>query len=269
MQPLSRDSWVQSCQFHSVSATEVFSEVTRRVLELNQSVSEVPSLRPLVLLDLDSTLYEVGPRTFRIVQEWLGSSHSSFFPEVTQAFRSLTENQIGYSIRDLFLTLRLSPEKKSVQDAFHSLKDFWLERFFTTGYLPYDRPYVGAAQFTQNLHQLGAEIVYLTGRDEPYMGDGTRANLVRDGFPWGVERTHLLMKSDRNFPDLEHKKGAANFVRRQGALVASFENEPVNLVALYDLFPDAMHVFVETVCSDHEAPARKGLYRITGFEDFS
>lgn len=269
MQSSSRYSWVQSCQFHPAPATEVFSEVNRRILELTQSNSGNSSQRPLVLLDLDSTLYEVGPRTFRIIQEWLTSSHASSFQEVTQAFQSLTEKQIGYSIRDLFLTLQLSPEKKSVQDAFHSLKDFWLERFFTTGYLPYDRPYVGAAQFTQNLHQLGAEIVYLTGRDEPYMGDGTRANLVRDGFPWGLERTHLLMKGDRNFPDLEHKKSAADFVRRQGSLVASFENEPVNLVALYDLFPDAMHVFVETVCSDHEAPARKGLYRITGFEDFS
>ena len=108
-------------------------------------------------------------------------------------------------------------------------------------------------------------IVYLTGRDEPGMGDGTRAMLLRDGFPWETERTHLLLKPAYGLPDLEHKINAAQFIRAHGELVASFENEPPNLVAIYEQFPDAMHVFVETVCSDHAAPAGRGLYRIRGF----
>jgi hypothetical protein len=40
----------------------------------------------------------------------------------------------------------------------------------------------------------------------------------------------------------------------------------VNLVALYELFPDAMHVFVDTVMSDRGAKAINGLYRVKGFE---
>lgn len=265
MKSSSRYQWIQSCHFHPVSASQVLSEVSRRVLQLAGSVSEPSPLKPLVLLDLDSTLYEVGPRTFQILQEWLGTAEAAQYPQVVQSLSQLKEQQIGYSIRDLFLALQLSFEVQSVEDAFHSLKDFWFKRFFTNQYLPYDRAYPGAAEYTRTLHQHGAEIVYLTGRDEPFMGDGTRANLLRDGFPWGVERTHLLMKALPSLPDLDHKKSAADYVRRHGSLVASFENEPVNLVALFDLFPNAMHVFVETVCSDHEAPARKGLYRITGF----
>lgn len=265
MNSFSRTQWIHSCQFHPVPGHAVLSEVSRRVAEMRQtSVGQTPQ-QPLVLLDLDSTLYEVGPRTFQILQEWLISAQSKGFPAVFEVLKQVTENQIGYSIRDLFLALKLSFEEKQIEHAFDDLKEFWFKRFFTNHYLPYDRVYPGAAEFTRALHSQGAEIVYLTGRDEPFMGDGTRANLLRDGFPWGVERTHLLMKASPSLPDLDHKKSAADYVRRHGSLVASFENEPVNLVALYDLFPSAMHVFVETVCSDHAAPSRQGLYRITGF----
>jgi hypothetical protein len=101
------------------------------------------------------------------------------------------------------------------------------------------------------------------------MGDGTRANLIRDGFPWETHRTHLLLKKAAHLPDLDHKKDAAQYIREHGTLVASFENEPPNIIALYEIFPDAMHVFVDTVCSDHPALAREGLYRIKGFSTHS
>ena len=172
---------------------------------------------------------------------------------------------VGYSVRDTLTAVGVTLDETELQPALEAVKRFWSERFFKSAYLQYDRAYPGAAEFTRKLHELGAEIVYLTGRDEPNMGDGTRAMLMRDGFPWDVERTHLLLKKEAHFEDLVHKKEAAQFIRRHGALVASFENEPPNLVALYDLFPDAMHVFVETVCSDHPAVVRQGLYRIQGF----
>jgi hypothetical protein len=40
----------------------------------------------------------------------------------------------------------------------------------------------------------------------------------------------------------------------------------MNVVALHDVFPEAMHIFVDTVCSQHEAAPRKGLFRVTGFD---
>ena len=112
---------------------------------------------------------------------------------------------------------------------------------------------------------LGADVVYLTGRDEPGMGKGTRDRLLHDGFPWDVPRTHLLLKPNSNVPDLEHKLGAGEYIRKHGTLVASFENEPANLSALYGAVPEAMHVYVDTVSSDHQAVPRQGLYRISGF----
>ncbi|MEK6580329.1 MAG: HAD family hydrolase [Bdellovibrionota bacterium] len=251
-----RDDWKKRSHFHELSEAEVLKQVSERIGRHQ---------KPVVLLDLDSTLYEVGPRTHAILTEWLSHSDSNKHPEVRERLKKLEEQHVGFSLRDTFGAIGLSQDDPLVERAMIEAKDFWSNRFFTSGYLSYDRAYPGASQFVNKIYNLGAHLVYLTGRDLPNMGHGTESNLIRDGFPWKVERTHLLLKPHRSMSDLEHKKSAADFVRRTGNLVASFENEPLNLVALGDLFPDAMHVFVETVCSDHPANPGKNLYRIRGF----
>lgn len=251
-----REEWVGASHFHDLAEEEVLALVKTRARAVQ---------RPVVLLDLDSTLYEVGPRTWQILKEWLDTPGSQVFGEVRVALQNMRLDQVGYSLRDTFRNLGIDEGLESAHRALEVMKPFWAKRFFSSQYLSFDRPYPGAARFVQELYAMGLEIIYLTGRDEPNMGDGTRANLVRDEFPWGEPRTHLLMKDRFESPDLDHKLGAAQYVRQQGTLVASFENEPANLVALHQAFPDAMHVFVETVFSDHGAPQGNGLYRIRGF----
>ncbi len=251
-----RHDWINACRFHDLRESEVLAEVARRVRSTE---------RPLVLLDLDSTLYEVEPRSHQILLEWCESAESRPFPHVREKVAKITGEHLGYSIKDTFTALGLSIELREIEMAWESAKDFWLTRFFNSEYLKYDRAYPGAADFVHEIHKLGAEIVYLTGRDEPQMGDGTRQNLIRDGFPWEVKGTHLLMKPRFEMDDLIHKKGAADYIRKHGNLIASFENEPLNLIGLYEIFPSAMHVFVETIFSDRPALPREGLYRIKNF----
>jgi phosphoglycolate phosphatase-like HAD superfamily hydrolase len=262
---LIRKEWMSASHFHELTEAEVLLEVAVRVEKLKAAAAGRREAHPLVLLDLDSTLYEVGPRTYQILREWAQASESAEHALVRDAVFRAEPWHVGYSVRDTLKALDVDADSEAVAPALSAIKDFWTKRFFTSEYLKYDHAYPGAASFTQKLHDLGAEIVYLTGRDEPNMGDGTRAMLVRDGFPWDLERTHLLLKKAAHLPDLEHKMEAAHYVRQHGTLVASFENEPPNLVALSTLFPDAMHVFVDTVCSDHPAPVGKNLYRIKGF----
>jgi len=260
---LIRSDWKQASHFHDLTELEVLKEVSRRVGD-----AQAHHKKPIVLLDLDSTLYEVGPRTHFIVMEWLEwleSADSRSFPRVMRELRRLEHSHVGYSLKDTFGALGLNADDSEVSQALKSAKEFWQSRFFTNHYLRHDRAYPGAAEFVQEVHALGALIVYLTGRDAPGMGTGTIENLIRDEFPWDTGNTHLLLKPAYGLPDLDHKKNAAHFIRSRGELVASFENEPANLVAIYELFPEAMHVFVETVSSDHAAPAARGLYRIQGF----
>ena len=251
-----RQDWISACEFHPLNEKEIFAEIDRRLSKHKNA---------LVLLDLDSTLYEVGPRTYAILKEWQESSAAAAFPEVRTALDSLKHDHIGYSIRDTFKLLGIDVESPKHVEAFDSAKSFWGKRFFSNDYLKNDRPYPGAVEFAKQVYQAGATLIYLTGRDEPNMGLGTRQNLLRDGFPWEAERTHLLLKKSPSIDDLSHKRDAADYIRRHGTLIASFENEPKNLVALFEIFPDAMHIFVDTIFSDHAAAAGKGLYRIRGF----
>ncbi len=264
--PLVRGHWIAASQFHDLTEAEVLREVSKRVAETKARAGAQRQSHPLVLFDLDSTLYEVGPRTHQILREWLDSSESAEFPRVREELRGLENQHVGYSLKDTFEALGLDLERADVSDGIASAKKFWLARFFSDDYLKYDHAYPGAAHFVREVHRLGAEIVYLTGRDEPGMGRGTRDALLRDGFPRGCERTHLLLKAAFGLPDLEHKQSACNYVREHGSLIASFENEPVNLVAIYEIFPEAMHVLVETVSSEHAALPVQGLYRIRGFQ---
>jgi hypothetical protein len=263
---LIRSDWKNASHFHDLTNVEVLREVSRRVATARSQNRKSVARKPIVLLDLDSTLYEVGPRTHFILNEWRHSVAGGSFPRVCSELERLEQEHVGYSLKDTFAALGLPAEDPEVADALREAKDFWLKRFFTSEYLKHDRAYPGAASFVREVHELGALIVYLTGRDEPGMGEGTITNLIRDQFPWNTENTHLLLKPAFGLSDIEHKKNAAHYIRRHGELVASFENEPANLVAIYELFPEAMHVFVETVSSDHAAPSARGLYRIHGFE---
>jgi HAD superfamily, subfamily IIIB (Acid phosphatase) len=256
---LSREEWVNACQFHTLTEGAVLREVRDRVNEVRRSA---PEIFPTVVLDLDSTLYEVAPRTFAILREW-ADSKSIEFPRVADFIRRLSLEEIGYSIRDTLFAQQDSEDSEFCEAA-ESLRSFWSNKFFTSEYLVWDRPYPGTVKFVREIHEAGARIVYLTGRDRSKMEAGTLANLRRDGFPLEEGSTRLLMKEEP-LDDVAYKSAAARRILEWGAVVASFENEPRNLIALSQCFPDAFHVFVDTVCSALPAPRANGLYRIKKF----
>jgi len=265
-----REGWVEATQFHDLNEEDVLREVANRVSDVKSRATAEKHTHPLILLDLDSTLYEVGPRNHQILREWKETEGSRPFVSVLEKL-SLLDHRIhnGYSMEDTFALVGLDLNDGEVKKACDSAKKFWFDRFFTSEYLKYDHVYLGSPEFAREVHRLGAEIVYLTGRDEPGMGDGTRNRLIQDGFPFNTERTHLILKKAFEIDDLDHKQEAARFIQNHGTLIASFENEPPNLVALYDIFPKAMHVFVDTVCSDRPAPAGRDMYRIKGLSGFA
>ncbi len=260
---LQRDAWISACRFPSKTVNEVLDSVfdrVRRGLNDGEGVQ-----RPVVVFDLDSTLYVVCPRTYRILREWIiDSNHID--TAVRKSLLEVQSRDVGYSLRDTFRGAGLDINEPRVEAIWRDLKAFWMVHFFSNTYLDHDTPYAGAADFVNQVYREGAEVVYLTGRDRPGMAAGTLENLHRDGFPIALERTHLYMKDARQGDDLEHKLTSAGRITKIGKVVASFENEPRNVIGLYEMFPGAVHVFVETVCSDHPAPLRQGLYRIRSFK---
>ncbi|MFM8269769.1 MAG: HAD family acid phosphatase, partial [Pseudomonadota bacterium] len=223
---LSRKQWQESTHFHPLS--------DREVLELvSEKISRFKSIqRPLVLLDLDSTLYEVGPRTLKIIQEWIPTYSNRLPVELKSALENLVPEQVGYSLKDTFANLGFPVVTQELEILTADLKTFWWDRFFSSEYLSHDRPYAGAVNYANHLYDLGAELCYLTGRSERLMRKGTETNLIRDGFPFESKGTQLLMRQKDDWSDAHHKAHQVTALSGKGFFVASFENEPVNLVTL-------------------------------------
>ncbi len=259
---VSPKDWIRSCEFHGLTNSEVLNQVHHRI----EAEAKKSGPAPVLLLDLDSTLYEVGSRSWQILKEWITTPESREFSKIRERIAGMKRSELGYSLLETFSQLGFSVMDTHVEAALANANQFWAKRFFTDDYLAYDEVYPGAPEFVQKAYDLGAEVIYLTGRDEPGMGKGTRARLLKDHFPFEMDRTHLVLKKAFELDDLDHKAKATDFVKTVGSLVASFENEPPNLVTLSDIFPSAMHVFVDTVYSDRHAIPKPGLYRITGYD---
>jgi hypothetical protein len=76
------------------------------------------------------------------------------------------------------------------------------------------------------------------------------------------------MRTQADWSDALHKTHHAIELSKSSHLVASFENEPINLVQMAKQVPEALHVFVDTVCSDSPVELGKNLYCIRGFSSF-
>ena len=132
-EPKIRKEWIDACEFHSLTNAEVLKLVEKETRETNK--------KPVVLLDLDSTLYEVGPRSFQILKEWVASPDSQPFGRVREIVAKMQPNQVGYSMMDTFTELGLLATDPTLADATKSAYHFWGKRFFTNEYLAHDQAY--------------------------------------------------------------------------------------------------------------------------------
>ena len=257
-----REEWIKNTNFHAETPKQVLDEVVQRC----RKVLEKKEL-PIVVFDLDSTLFNVSKRSYEILREWLAHPESQTFSETLKEMHGLEPAEMKYSLQDVWEKRKIPHEAEPFSTHFKHAKNYWRKRFFGNEYLVHDEPTPGAIQFVKNLYELGVKIVYLTGRDVPLMSFGTFDQLREAGLPIEIERTRLILKPKRYIDDLDFKSQAAKTIMGWGTVVASFENEPKNLVAMSQVYDaGTMNIFIETVSSDHPAPAGKGIYKIASFE---
>jgi len=210
---------------------------------------------PVVVFDLDSTLFSTRHRTFSILSE-----AASQFERLRPALAKLDADSLDWEFwNDLRAAGVDDPE------VLRSVREFWQQRFFTSQYLVHDRPTPGAVEFATAVFRAGAVVCYLTGRDRPLMGDGTVAALRQYGFPFDDPRVCLILKADAEQSDEDHKRSAIARVRSLGPVVAAFDNEPefVNLFA--DEFPGARVVLYESIHSPTKTVVYAEIPRISSF----
>ena len=222
---------------------------------------------PVVVFDLDHTLFDNRPRT----QQILHAFAATLGPEQhgqAERLRGLPATAIHYMLGDTFT--RAGIDATLLEPAI----TYWAPRFFADDYALLDVPYTEAPAYVSALYEHGATIVYLTGRDAPRMLVGTRESLRRWEFPISEHagepeaggRTRLILKPSKDEDDLEFKRRAFETIDGLGAVVGVFENEPGNLAAMAERWPEATPVFLMTDFNPKRAlPLPEGAKRVSDY----
>ncbi|MGZ3724018.1 MAG: HAD family hydrolase [Bdellovibrionales bacterium] len=200
---------------------------------------------PVVIFDLDDTLTNTRERNLRIFKEFAAQSNiQSVYPDEAAKIAGLQLTGIHFLLADTLKGVGVAR-----QEIVDLATAFWLERFFTNDYCALDKPTPGAAAYLHLLARAGAKIVYLTGRDVPRMGIGTKSNLARNFFPTEDSGAVLMMKPDPKLDDLKFKIDSFAAIAQMGEVMGVFENEPANVNAMAEAFPDASAIFLDTIHS--------------------
>lgn len=215
------------------------ANLLRRVIERARERAAAGAC-PVIVFDLDGTLIDNRPRVVAILHE-LGEHWRERHPEAAARCRAATVDKIGYGVIE-------NMERLGVQEEWLHEEglDFWKARFFTDHYQVHDVELPGALAFAKACHDVGALLVYLTGRDLPGMALGTFKSLRDLGFPIGTMGAKLVTKPAFDIPDTEFKRSVARDIRRFGEVIAVFDNEPANCNLLLEAHPDCESVFVDS-----------------------
>jgi hypothetical protein len=216
---------------------------------------------PVCIFDLDATLFEAGCRHKTIFKE-LARANRRDHPAMAAIVASWVPDDLPYAVTDMFTMAGLRSSEARTR-AF----EFWRKRFFSNEYLRFDHPVAGGVSFVNALSKAGAVIVYLTGRQECQMLDGTIATLKSAGYPFGPGRGVLLMSSRSGVRDDTFKgsPGIQQTIGSLGTTVAIFDNEPGNCNALQKSFPGALTVLLDTNHSPSAPPPDAGIPVIKNF----
>ncbi|MSP15744.1 MAG: haloacid dehalogenase-like hydrolase [Myxococcales bacterium] len=214
--------------------------------------------RSLVVFDLDSTLFSTQERNLAILHEFATAAAR---PDgLAAAIARLTLADMGWNVMNDLRARGFHDEPTLAE-----LRRYWAARFFTNDYLAHDEPLPGAVDYVRAVHGVGAGVVYLTGRDEPGMGRGTRASLEQHRFPLGGDSARLYLKPRFEEDDLEFKRRVSQELATLGTVVGAFENEPANANFFCREFPDAEVVLLETVHSPNPPPLDARVFRRKDF----
>ena len=223
---------------------------------LLQTVRTAPQSgpRPVVVLDLDSTLIHTGARHLAIARAFA-------------AEQGALDHVAGLSAADFGWGVDEPLRARGVDEAFlEALLAYWQPRFFDGAWLVHDQPAPGAVAFVQRLVDADATVVYLTARAAPTMGAATVASLAALGFPLFSVRTLLHMKPSVHLDDGRFKRASIHALRALGPVVATFENEPAHANAFAEAFPDATHVLVGDVHHPKAPAPSPGVLRVPDFQ---
>ncbi|NJL25217.1 MAG: HAD family hydrolase [Calothrix sp. SM1_5_4] len=146
-----------------------------------------------VIFDLDSTLFNVSPRTQHILRSLANEpGFAAAHAEAAEVLKNIEVLPSDWGVREALARTNLRPSR----DLGDAVRSYWREHFFSSRHLDKDSLYPSADEYVRHLHELGAEILYLTGRGEGAMREGTLRALKAWGFPLYNEASLLMKPSE-------------------------------------------------------------------------
>ncbi|HSI06348.1 MAG TPA: HAD family hydrolase, partial [Myxococcota bacterium] len=148
-------AWIAASKFLARSQSATLNAIKDEIRLAAEVAKRTGTPPPVVIYDLDGTLFDNRFRTLKILQEWLADT-SDLPANIREAFEGLRAPSIAYDLAGTFERLGLAADAAGVRDALASASRYWKERFFTNGYMQYDRPHLGALAYAKALHEAGA-----------------------------------------------------------------------------------------------------------------
>jgi hypothetical protein len=224
---------------------------------LSAALDAIGALRPGAAFDLDSTVLSNKPRQARIVRDFGRATGDERLAACSE------EAVVSWYVRDTARQCGLS--KEEVDAIEQRLRQFWLERFFTSEYCKDDRPVPGAPEFLRRILQRGGRILYVTGRHAG-MESGTLHSFRAAEFPLpDGDRVQLWLKPKLEDDDDGWKRICHERLRALSAVACAFDNEPAHVNAYKLAFPEAHVVHLDT---DHSGRPVEVLPSIPSIADF-
>lgn len=223
-------------------------------------LAELNRARPLseyhFVFDLDSTVFDVTPRTQAIFEDFCRSHSSLEIPE-------LKFEHADWGIRQAFTRLGISTSEPLFQN-FHR---FWQRKFFSSEYLHCDVPYPSSIEFIDYIFRLGTTVSYLTGRDAEHMQNGTINCLRNFSLPLKSDFSNLKMKPQKAWGEDEDFKARElqMMLQQWRRPIVFFENEPVIIDLVRKELPEVAIVYTDTVHSGQSEVA-DDIYRLRSWK---
>lgn len=107
------------------------------------------------VFDLDSTLFDVGPRMLSIMKAFAQTpSSQANYPRVCAVFDELSHLPQTFHFENILAELGIQDESAAFRA---DILAFWKERFFSNDWLHLDKPYPGAQDFVRKLGEAGVK----------------------------------------------------------------------------------------------------------------
>lgn len=223
-------------------------------------------IQPAVVFDIDDTLLMTSNRSRMTLENYLKEVWLPSHPEhdwTLDVIQGFTMSQVEYGIPAMLKASGLDGLGPEFEKGFTV---YFLKNFLSNAYLGEDIPRLNAVAFVKKLHDMGTRIIYLTGRTQDDMGEGTIAALRDAGFPLDGASAELVMREDHNESDFDFKARVLKETIGSGDLIALLDNEPENLIRTLELAPG---VAVYLVGDKHTSNAPRPPAEAIPIADFS